>query len=831
MRIKIKAPRKKDKSKNCTQQSWPAAYRWAAMGTLVAYSAVGSKTFNVARAQDVQVNGQGNGPSSQTQGAQPVRRFDIPAGTLGVVLAAFEQMTGISAAVSKDGLRGISSPGVAGLYTPEQALQKLLADTGVTFRFTSSTAVLLDLKTVDTAVDVTTSVEALLTSSARFSEPLRDTPHTIDVVSQKTMQEQGVTTLRDGLRNVAGISMAAGEGGSQGDNLTIRGFTARNDLYIDGMRDFGSYYRDPFNLDEIEVIQGPESSNFGRGSTGGVVNQATKLPNMNRMFSGAFDGGTDGTRRLTTDFNVPFSVRSIPSAFRLNLMGNEGGVAGRPVTNNRRYGIAPSLYFGLGTATRVIISGLNQQADDIPDYGIPWLFNSPAPVSRHNYYGFDNGGNYLRTRDNIGTVRVEHDFGSHFTVRNQSRYARYDRDVRITEPQAILTTTAGVTPTLKTPLANIVINRNELMSNSIEGFLANQTDLTARFQTGFIRHDAAAGFEVDREDSDPFRLRFTNVPTTSLLNPDPTQPFSGAGVPNSNVHARSNTVAGYLSENMKMGRHWVLSGSIRLDRFNTHYTQSVAPAVAFNRLDLMASWHGAIVYKPIAAASIYASAGTSFNPSAESLSLSATTANLPPEKNRTVESGVKWDFAHPGLSVRAAVFNTDKYNAREPDPNNALLNVLSGGQRARGVETAMNGHINNRWDAQMSYAYLDSEVVSSRAFPAAIGARLANVPRHTFNFWQTFRLPYRTTFGAGGNFVGTRTASSTVPFDPITGLVKQAPSYWVFNVMAERPLTEHITLHANIYNLADRYYYDQLHPGHIVLGPGRSALIGVRFRF
>ena len=105
---------------------------------------------------------------------------------------------------------------------------------------------------------------------------------------------------------MAGISIAAGEGGAQGDSLTIRGFNARNDLYIDGMRDFGSYYRDPFNLEEIDVIQGPDSTNFGRGSTGGVVNQATKFPNMDRFFSGTFDAGTDGTRRLTTDLDVPF---------------------------------------------------------------------------------------------------------------------------------------------------------------------------------------------------------------------------------------------------------------------------------------------------------------------------------------------------------------------------------------------------------------------------------------------------------------------------------------------------------------------------------------------
>jgi catecholate siderophore receptor len=801
------------------------------MGTLVAYSAVGNKTINVARAQDLRGNGPANGPISQTQGAQPVLRFEIGAGPLDGALITFEQVTGIHGALSKEGIGSLPSPGVTGLYTPEHALQKLLAGTGVIYRFTTATAVSLELKPVADSVEVTTSVEALLASTSKCTEPLRDIPQTIDVVSQKTMQEQGVATLRDGLRNVAGISIAAGEGGSQGDNLTIRGFSARNDLYIDGMRDFGSYYRDPFNLEEIEVIQGPESTNFGRGSTGGVVNQATKFPNMNRLFSGTFDAGTDATRRLTTDFNLPFDVKGTPSAFRLNLMGDEGGVAGRPVVNNRRYGVAPALYFGLGKPTRVIVSGLNQQAGDIPDYGIPWLFNGPAPVSRHNYYGFENGGNYLRTRDNIATVRAEHDFGSHFTLRNQSRHARYGRDVRITEPQAILTTTAGVIPAPSTPLANIVINRNELTSNSIEGFLANQTDLTAHFQTGFIQHDAVGGLELDREDSDPVRPKFTNVPATSLLNPDPTQPFFGTATPSSNVRTRANTVAGYVTDTMKLGRHWVLSGSMRLDRFDTHYTQSVAPAAAFNRIDLMPSWHGAIVYKPIAAASIYASAGTSFNPSAESLSLSASNANLPPEKNRTVEAGVKWDFTHPGISLRTALFDTDKYNAREPDPTNALLNVLAGSQRVKGMETAMKGHITSRWDAQISYAYLDSAVVSSKAYPASIGAQLANVPRHTFTFWQTFRLPYRTTFGAGGNFVGARTASSTVPFDPITGLIKQAPGYWVFNVMAERPLTEHITLHANVYNLADRYYYDQLHPGHIVLGPGRSALIGVRFRF
>ena len=263
-----------------SKNNWPIAYRWVALGTLVAYSAVGSKTINVARAQDL------SRAPSQTQGSEPVRRFDIPAAPLGDVLTAFQQITGVTVTVAKEGLRNLPSPGVSGVYTAEQALQKLLADTVLTYRFTSTSAVLVDLKGVLTSVDVTTSVDALAASSPKYSETPLDTPQTITAVPQEIIQAQGVTTLRDTLRNVAGISLAAGEGGAQGDNLTIRGFTARNDLFIDGMRDFGSYYRDPFNTQEVEVLQGPSSVTFGRGSTGGVVNQATKTPGLTAIHLG-----------------------------------------------------------------------------------------------------------------------------------------------------------------------------------------------------------------------------------------------------------------------------------------------------------------------------------------------------------------------------------------------------------------------------------------------------------------------------------------------------------------------------------------------------------------
>src|SRR6185437_8244942 len=399
--------RKRKRRRTSATSAWPVAYRWAAMGTLVVYSAIGTRT--IALAQDAPRSRQTHGPMHQTQGSQPVRRFDIPAGSLDVVLTDFERISGLTVVVSQEGIRRLSSPGVSGVYTSEQALGKLLAGTGLTYRLNSAKTASLDLKNIATSVDVTTSVDILASTMPKFSEAPLDTPQTITAVSQKVMQQQGTTTLRDALRNVAGISLAAGEGGAQGDSLTIRGFTARNDLFVDGMRDFGSYYRDPFDTQEVAVLQGPASVTFGRGSTGGVVNQETKTPGLDNFVNGNVDFGTDKTKRITTDINKPLPSLGAGAAFRLNLMGQDSGVAGRDVAESRRVGVAPSLAFGLGTPTRWTLSYLHQWADDTPDYGIPWLFNGPAPVERHNYYGFEHG-NYLKTNVQIGTAKFEHDF-------------------------------------------------------------------------------------------------------------------------------------------------------------------------------------------------------------------------------------------------------------------------------------------------------------------------------------------------------------------------------------------------------------------------------------
>jgi catecholate siderophore receptor len=636
------------------------------------------------------------------------------------------------------------------------------------------------------------------------------------------MQAQGVTTLRDTLRNVAGISLAAGEGGAQGDNLTIRGFTARNDLFIDGMRDFGSYYRDPFNTEEVQVLQGPSSVTFGRGSTGGVVNQASKTPGLSLFLSADLQFGTDATRRAAMDLDIPIPQLGSGAAFRLNAMGNIGDVAGRDVAENRRLGIAPSLALGLGTATRFTFSYFHQNEDDIPDYGLPWLFNGPAPVNRANYYGLQDG-NFLRAYDDIGTIEAEHDVNRTITIRNQFRYANYARDVLITEPQL-----KGVT--LSTPLSEMDVTRHEIGVTSTETYLDDQLDLIAHFETGSIRHSLVSGLEGGRETSDPTRPNYT-APNTDLLNPDPSQQLNGNPTIASSVKDTAISGGAYALDTINVGKKWEFTGGVRFDRFDNRYSQEIAPASNLCRIDAKPTWRAAVVYKPVPFGSLYFDAGTSFNPSAETLSLNAGTANVSPETNKTYEFGTKWSLGRNRLTANSSWFRTTKENAREADPNNPLLYVLAGTQRVSGVEADVRGRIMSRWDMLASYAYLDGKVIDSQFYPLSVGYPLANVPRNTFAYWSNYRLPYHFDFGVGTNYVSSRTASSTVPLDPVTGQIKQVPGYWVFNAMIGHPINEHIGIQVNVYNLANRYYYDEIHPGHIIPGLGRYALVNLKFRF
>ncbi len=788
---------------------------WMAAGTLAAYAAVRPS----ARALAAETAA-GSAGATVAPATLPVRRFEIAPGPLGAVLEAYRAATGVKVTVPDAGLLQIPSPGVTGVLALEVALKQILAGTNIGFRFIAVDHAEL---TLDASESLVVTGEAPLDISPKFTQPLLDTPQTISVVPKELMQEQANTTLRDALRNVAGVSIAAGEGGFQGDSLTLRGFSARNDIYVDGMRDFGSYYRDPFHLQQVEVLKGPSSSEFGRGSTGGVINQSTKLPTLQPRIGGEAFIGTSETYRATVDIDQTLPAFGEGAAFQLSAMGNQNHVAGRDVTQNKRWGVAPSVAFGLDGPTQLTLAYFHLTANDVPDYGVPWYFNEPAPVDRANYYGFEDGS-FLDTTADMGTIRFSHEFTPNITIRDQARYASYGRNGRITEARL----PGSATP--DTPLDQIQVTRNQIAAESTETFLQNQLDATFEFKTGSIGHTLVSGIEFGRETSDPIRRQYSGVPTTSLLRPHPSDPFAGTATISSTVDATSNTFAAYLLDTVALGNFEVTAG-FRWDRFDTDYEQTVGTPLQLSRVDEMPNWRAAIAYKPKPNGTIYFDAGTSSNPSAEALSLSVANVDLSPEENQTFEVGTKWDLMSGRLAVRAALFRTEKLNAREPDPNDPSLNVLAGKQRVDGGELEVSGSITKDWRVNLAYAYLNGRLIESQAFPDAIGARLANVPENTFRLWNMFDLPWEIQLGAGVNYVSARTASSTVPNDPVTGLLKEAPSYVTFDAMVRRPINGTLMLQLNLYNLGNTTYYDQLHPGHIVPGQGRGALFGVAANF
>ena len=776
------------------------------LGMLVAYCPANSHRIVLGKAK---LN-----DDATTEQIQRQLTFDIPSGTLESVLIAFQQVSGIEVVIPNDAMRTISSPGVKGRFTLDQALREILRDTGISYRFTDRRTVILEIRAEAEQVEVRDDARLIL-SSTKYTQPLVDTPQTVTVISKEVMEEQGATTLRDVLKNVPGLTITAGEGGNPaGDNLTLRGFSARNDIFVDGVRDISPQARDPFNLEQVDVVKGPGSVYTGRGSTGGSINLLNKTPALKRAFSGTLDFGTDRTRRATADINLPIGDSV---GFRLNLLGHHSGVAGRDVVKFDRWGVAPSLTFGLGKPTRFTVSYYKLKQNNISDYGIPWVpvtnnalvefRDRPAPVPRNTFYGLRNR-DFENLNSDLVTLKFERDFNDALSLRNQFRYANSSRDSIATPPRfANINSTA--------------INRELRSWQTEDKVWDNQTDLVARFNTGVVEHALVTGADFTREGNVRHTRTAPNMLTT-LFNPNPDDVFTGTITESPIVgDVTANSQAVYVFDTAKLGQKWELTGGLRWDRFAVDgITTTGAPV---SRVDRMLSGRAGVVFKPMQQGSVYASYGTSLNPSLEGLSYNTANTVIDPEKTYTVEAGSKWDFFSGRMLLSGAVFRVEKQNARTPgvlpgDPPQ----VLQGKQRVDGIELSVEGNVTRAWQVLAGYTFLDSTTIDSNV-PAEIGKELVNTPPNSFNVWSTYRLPSGFHFGGGARFVDRRFGNT------INTRVVEA--YWTFDAMASYPLTDHIDLKLNLYNLTDKYYFDRIGGGHIVPGPGRAAMLSTSFRF
>jgi catecholate siderophore receptor len=791
---------------------------WLVTGALVACGTLGGRAAARVHA-DTPSFAENVGPAD---GQQPVRRFEIPAGTLGAAIDAYRRASGVTVELPGD-VAVLSAPGVSGTFTPEQAIRQLLEGTGVTYRFTGPDAVVLELRLRE-MVEVTASVTK--PASPKYTEPLRDIPQTITVVPQSVIGEQVATNLRDVLRNVTGISIQAGEGGvPAGDNLSIRGFSARTDVFIDGVRDFGGYSRDPYNVEQVEVAKGPSSSFGGRGSTGGSVNLASKYPKVESLRTANLGFGSSAYKRGTVDVNQPLAAAGLAgAAFRVNAMFTDADTPGRDEVTSRRWGVSPSLAFGLGTPTRLTVGYAHLDQQNLPDYGLPWVpantnprlapfADGLPPVDFHNYYGLTTR-DYEDTTTDLVTAKVERDLGGAYTLRALGRYGRTLRDSVITAPRfAAVNTSTDLT--------------RQLQSRDMEDTIAvGQLDLVARFETSSVEHALAVGVEAANESSDNYLRTGPAAPVADLFAPNANAPYAGPITRTGALNAGSaDSLSAYAFDTAKLGARWQVTGGLRWDRFDVDYDQTaVGGAVtSFASDDEMVSGRVGVVFKPRPQGSIYAGYGTSFNPSAEGLTLTAATANIGPEKAESVELGTKWDVAGGRLSLSGALFRTDKTNARTPGINPGdPPTVLDGEQRVQGVEVGATGQITRRWSVFGGYTYMDSEVVSSNT-PAEVGRPVSNTPRHSFSLWTTVQLPARLEVGGGAWYVGDRTTA-------LTGL-RTAPGYWVVDATAARPISRQLTLRVKASNLADEQYVDRVGGGHFVPGPGRSVLVSADLGF
>jgi catecholate siderophore receptor len=669
-----------------------------------------------------------------------------------------------------------------------------------------------------TVVEVNDKLTPL--SSPKYTEPLRNTPQTIMVIPKQVIEEQGATTLRDVLRNVPGLTVAAGEGGvPAGDNLTMRGFSARNDIFIDGVRDLGPQSRDPFNMEQVEVTKGPSSAFNGRGSTGGNINLVSKAPSLNRAFGGTVQLGTDSTRRFAGDLNLPLQRIGLGerTALRLNMLSHHSGVAGRNEVYSDRWGLAPSLALGLGRSTRLTFSYFTLQQDNLPDYGIPWVpathnvlreyRDQPAPVPRDTFYG-------LRSRDiekmgsHTATFKFEHDFSDSVQFRNQFRFGKSTRD------------SITAAPRFASP-DSLVINRNGPSWITNDKIFDDQADFRARFQTGRIEHSLVAGMNLTRETNVRAGRTVTGSPTTTLFSPDPNQPFSGTITRTAAIgDVTGNSQAGYLFDTVKLGRHWEVSGGLRFERFAVNGVATTLLPLA--RTDTMNSLRGALVYKPTQSGSFYVSYGNSLNPSLEGLNYQPANTSIEPEKTYTVEGGTKWEVAQGRLLLSGALFRIDKQNARTPgvlpdDPPQ----VLAGTQRANGAELSATGSITSKLRLFAAYTYIDGKIVKSNN-PLEVGRYFQNTPKNSFSVWASYSLK-RISLGIGPRFVDKRFGNNTN--------TRSVPSYWTLDALASLPVSSKMDLRFNLYNLNNAFYFDRLGGGHLIPGAARSASVAMGFRF
>ncbi|WIG55926.1 MAG: Ferrichrome-iron receptor [Rhodanobacteraceae bacterium] len=710
--------------------------------------------------------------------------------------------------------------------------------------------------------------------SPKFTQPLLDTPQTINVIGKQIIQQQAATTLTETLRNSPGVgTFFVGENGSTstGDAVYMRGFDASGSIFVDGVRDLGSISRDVFDTEQVELIKGPDGTVYGRTTPTGAINMVSKQPLPVISASATLGYGSWNQKRGTADLN---QVLGEHAAFRLNVMDQDSGVPGRDGVKNDRWGIAPSLAFGLGTPTTVYLDFLHITQNNVPDGGVPTIglpgYSSPDParpflsdaprVDPSNFYG--TAADHDHVKSDMATLIVHHDFSDNAALHDTLRWGRIYENYLLTSfmgNAANLLTSDPLDPSTWT-----IARSNPNFKDQTNRILTNQLNFTVNFDTGDVVHDLSTGIELTREQLGTggyAALDGSAWSPANLYDPDPgTATGLVTGDNGTWSRARTDTAGVYAFDTMKFGERWMLVAGGRLDHYSTDFQSVVAcggrstpacgtlpngtpvPGLDADKRGNLASYKLGLVYKPAANGSVYANFATGAEPpggNGLAFNASAGSADNPvfdPQKARTVEVGTKWNVFGDQLRLSAAVFRTVVSNLVAQDPVD-LQYYQVGRERVQGVELGAVGQITAHWAVSAGYTLMnthaDGGIVSgatTSSAPATNGSgMLAYTPRSSFTAWSTWRLPHHLTLGAGARYSGEMQRGH----DGALGTPQYTETYWVFDAMASYGINRHASLQLNVYNLFDKDYVAAINKSGYRYTPGapRSAMLTLNIKY
>ena len=691
------------------------------------------------------------------------------------------------------------------------------------------------------------SVRATTTTVGKGRQEIRDIPQSVTVLTEKVLEDLKLNSLKDALHYTAGITFASAENGSDQD-IRLRGFSlaTTGDVLIDSLRDPSTYERDTFNDERVEVMRGAASMLFGRGSTGGVVNQVSKRPELVDQTDVIGSIGSRGYWRTTIDSNTRTGETS---ALRLNAMDSKSNNAG---PKGDKHGLAPSYRFGIGTKDDITVSAFYLNVNNIPQNTFRWLNNGPgtqgrvAPFDPSNFYGTE--GDFQKGKAQYGTILYTHAFDDDGTLTTRLRSGVYERSQ--------WQTTAGVGPA---PAANpvlvtysnigddTVLTRNAPAPRKdryVDTYF--QSDYANRYTLFGLRNDVLAGIDLAKEQAR--RQQNNNVANPLGTRPNVTvgRKDDGYLLPTSpafrDSSAYESRAEGAYLQDLVSVKPWLkLLAGVRYDHFtgdfkNDTYSATNGQFLYATNVALSnnpVSYRAGVLLQPSDTASFHFSYGTSFNTSGDTYQyVTAQTANTEPEKSRNIEVGAKLDWLDDRLSTRIALFRTEKYNERTTDADFAAASyLLSGKRHTDGVELDIVGRVTRQLEVYLSASYIPTAVIdrigSTQA--AVIGQRVGLTPRMTGSVYANYAFDDR--FRAG---VGIRGASRNYPLQGTTGAAQSAvvaSGYAVIDLLAEYRITPDVFTQLNVTNLKNRTYGDQLYQGFYAVGTPRLVQLSVGVRF